>query len=110
MATKKFHSQFAEIPMALLRGKERDKVSLARIRSCPSCTDYTVPDQGVVECRRNFAVYLPFCPDVHREKLGAVYPGHAVGGCSEDEHEEEEEGDRGTAGCLLLVSALEYTS
>jgi hypothetical protein len=47
MATKKFHSQFAEIPMALLRGKERDKVSLVRIRSCPSCTDHTVLEQGV---------------------------------------------------------------
>lgn len=53
------------------------------------------------QIQKSFFVNVPLGPDMQWENLWPVYPGYTVDRGSEDEHEQEEESDRG-GGCWLF--------
>lgn len=79
ITTKKFQSQFAEMPIACLWMN----VSITKPR------------------RTEASISSPLSADMQWENLRTVHPRNAVDRGAEDEHEEEEKGDRGRCSRLF---------
>lgn len=91
MATKKFQSQFAEIPMADLesgiKNSSRYRSHGVELAGEPPAGMWWVQ----FHCGWGREHFVPFVADMQGKDLRSIHPRYAVDGGSEDEHEEEEE-------------------